>query len=274
MRSNRGVVLKWVGLSEGGYVNHKKDPGGETNRGITRRTYDAWRTAKGLPVQSVKLITRDEAEQIIFENYMQPVRFDELPDGLDYAMADYSVNSGPARAVKELQRLLGIRADGIFGNQTFAALQKVEDVSALVEKLCLARMKFLRSLKTWSTFGKGWTARVMGQQNGAQDDDSGVIDRAVKMARGVRPARLADPVAHRTAKAPEPERAASVAQDGEALGALAGGGGVVTAAGGLFSALGGLHPVAQGIAIAGLVLALVGAAYVLRNRIRKIAAGV
>lgn len=274
MRSNLVTVQKWIGLSEGGYVNNKKDHGGETNRGITQKAFDAFNRERDLPLKSVRQITRDEAEAVIKENYLDAVRFDELPAGLDYAMADYSVNSGPGRAIKELQKILKVSADGIFGNQTMVKVREFEDISLLVEKLCIARLKFMQSLKHWPDFKNGWTARVMGKRDGAQDDDVGVIDRAVKMARGVRASSLPLPVAHRGAKAPEQPRAETVAKDGEALGAIAGGGGVLTAAGGVFSALGSLHPIAQGVAIGGLILAGLAVAYVLRNRIRKIALGV
>ena len=47
MSDNQNIVLKWLGLSEGGEVNHPNDPGGHTNHGVTQKTLDAWRKAHG-----------------------------------------------------------------------------------------------------------------------------------------------------------------------------------------------------------------------------------
>ena len=159
MKSNTQQVLRWIGLSEGGYVHHPKDPGGATDRGITQSTYDAWNRARGRPKRPVRGISKAEAEEIIVAQYMTPVRFDELPSGIDYAVADWSVNSGPSRAAKELQKLVGVAADGIVGAKTVAAVEKRDQVE-LINAYCNRRLQFLRSLKTWKTFGKGWQKRV------------------------------------------------------------------------------------------------------------------
>lgn len=187
MRDNTEQVLDWMALTEGGYVNHPRDPGGATNRGVTQRVYTAWKKKRGEPVKNVKEISEHEARKIFRDQYMAPVRFDDLPSGLDYAMADYSVNSGPGRAAKDLQRVLrdlghDIAVDGHVGEQTLAAVM-ANEASLLVSALCCRRMTFLRSLSTFDVFGKGWTRRVMGEIDGQQDWDSGVIDRAVRMAK-------------------------------------------------------------------------------------------
>ena len=96
--SNTAKVLKWMGLSEGGYVNHPDDPGGATNFGVTQATWDRVRKSKGLAPKSVKHLKKSEADDIFEKFYLHPVMFDKLPSGLDYTMADFSVNSGPSRA--------------------------------------------------------------------------------------------------------------------------------------------------------------------------------
>jgi len=184
MLANQELVLGWIGISEGGYVNHPKDPGGATNYGITQRTYDAWNKLNGKPQLSVKNLTKDEVKKILVQQYFKPVRFDALPSGLDYAVADFSVNSGPARAVKELQKALGFTGaavDGIMGEQTLAAIRATK-LRPLIRRYCDMRMAFLRSLETYSTFGVGWKRRVMGKQLGYQANDIGVGDRALLLA--------------------------------------------------------------------------------------------
>ncbi|MGO4334947.1 glycoside hydrolase family 108 protein [Labrys sp. KB_33_2] len=158
MSDTLAQTIKLVFGSEGGYVNHPKDPGGATKYGITAATLGASRRLgrKATP-DEVRRLTLAEAAQILDKQYAQPLRYSELPAGLDYALFDYAVNSGPAQAVKTLQRVLGVEADGIMGAKTLDAMvMSVE----LIDKLQDARLKFLRGLKTWPTFGKGWTNRV------------------------------------------------------------------------------------------------------------------
>lgn len=182
MKQNQAVVLGWIGLSEGGYVNHPKDPGGATDRGITQRTYDAWNRLHGRPLRPVRGISKDEADAILVSQYFTPVKFDQLPSGLDYAVVDFAVNSGTSRAAKELQKLLGVAVDGVIGNLTLAAISG-RDIPELIREYCAARMRYLRGLKTWSTFGDGWSIRVEGKTPGFQVLDIGVIDRATMLAR-------------------------------------------------------------------------------------------
>ena len=182
MKSNTAVVLKWAGLSEGGYVNHPDDPGGPTNHGVTQATYDAYRRINGKGRQSVKHLKKQVADQIFVDQYFRPVWFDQLPSGLDYAMADFSINSGPKRAVKHLQRIVKAKPDGIMGIHTMAAVGGY-NTQHLIITLCQSRLRFMKSLRIWSTFKNGWTKRVMGKRDGVQTDDIGVIDRGVLMAQ-------------------------------------------------------------------------------------------
>ncbi|MCU0909782.1 MAG: glycoside hydrolase family 108 protein [Rhodobacteraceae bacterium] len=143
---------------EGGYVNHPSDPGGPTNKGITLATFRRYISRNGT-VADLKALTTDQAVRVYKAQYWDAVRADELPAGLDYAVADYAVNSGPGRAVKALQRVLGVAVDGKIGPVTLSAARAVS-VAGAINALCDERMAFLRRLKTWPTFGKGWTRRV------------------------------------------------------------------------------------------------------------------
>jgi lysozyme family protein len=149
-------------VHEGGYVHHAKDPGGATNKGIIQRTYDSFRRAKGLPKRSVRLITDDEVADIYRSRYWNAVNGDNLPDGLDYVAYDGGVNSGPKNGAKWLQRALGVVSDGFVGGDTIKAAKNAKDKPAVIRKACSIRMGFLKSLKHWGTFGKGWTRRVIG----------------------------------------------------------------------------------------------------------------
>lgn len=148
-------VLKW----EGGYVDHPKDPGGATNHGITHKTLASFR---GKPVNKadVKALTMKEAGRIYRLRYWNKVSGDDLPQGLDLVAFDPAVNSGPSRGAKWLQTALGVATDGKIGKQTLAAAINAPDAVVVVQRACAARMGFLRKLRTWSTFGRGWARRV------------------------------------------------------------------------------------------------------------------
>lgn len=154
-------ALKALLVHEGGKVNHPKDPGGRTNMGITQRVYDGYRRGRGLQTQTVYNISMLEVSWIYREQYAEKVKFNDLPAGVDYVVFDGAVNSGPLQSVKWLQRALGnVKVDGILGFATLAAVKNYPDHDALIEAICKRRMIFLQALKTWKTFGRGWTRRV------------------------------------------------------------------------------------------------------------------
>lgn len=147
---------------EGGYVDHPADPGGATNMGITHKTLARWRKIDpwwALAKADVKALDRAEAGEIYKALYWDRCKATSLPAGLDLALFDYAVNSGPERAIKTLQALVGVVQDGFVGPLTLQAV-KQRDPRALVAALCDQRMSFLQRLSTFSTFGRGWTARV------------------------------------------------------------------------------------------------------------------
>jgi lysozyme family protein len=172
------VLVERVFREEGGLADHKKDPGGLTNYGVTQGRFSRWCTSKGLPVESVARITRKEAEAIYREEW-EAIQGPQLPVGVDWATFDAAVNSGPARAAKWLQGAVGEKMDGVIGPRTIAATQAVDSVVTIVD-LCGARLAFMREAKhkvtgerLWPTFGKGWGARVKRVQAEAIADAKG-----------------------------------------------------------------------------------------------------
>jgi len=152
-------AMKVLAVHEGGYVNHPRDPGGATNKGVTQRTYDAHRKRQNKSRQSVKNITQADVFEIYRTQYWIAVRADDLPAGLAYCVFDAAVNSGPSRAAKWLQSIVGVTQDGIIGVHTLAAIGG-SDVSAVIDAYCDMRMAFMRRLRHWPTFKNGWTRRV------------------------------------------------------------------------------------------------------------------
>lgn len=159
MDTNFSTALALVLQSEGGYVNNPHDPGGATNKGITQRVYDAYRKFLGQPIGSVKFIGGEEVSSIYRRQYWDAVRGGDLPAGVDYAVFDEAVNSGPVKAITDLQRALGVAADGQLGLVTLTALRSAGG-RTVINKVCDLRLGFLRKLTTWRYFGAGWTNRV------------------------------------------------------------------------------------------------------------------
>lgn len=151
-------ALAYILMEEGGFVDDPRDRGGATNKGVTQAVYDAWRRESGEPQQSVRLINVSEVKAIYRRNYWAPVRGDDLPRGLDYAVFDFAINSGPSRAARFLQVAVGAVADGIIGPRTIEA---IGNPLAAIDALCDRRQAYLEGLSDFASFGDGWTARVI-----------------------------------------------------------------------------------------------------------------
>jgi lysozyme family protein len=146
--------------SEGGFSNHELDPGGATMKGVTQRVYDAYRDRSGKPQRSVRYMDQPELEAIYRSSYWNLVKGDNLPAGVSYVAFDGAVNSGVKQSVLWLQRALGVKADGVIGPATIAAANNHPNHDQLIADILALRLGFLKALKTWPTFGKGWKARI------------------------------------------------------------------------------------------------------------------
>lgn len=203
MRGNYERLVKPLLGIEGGEANRPKkaDPGGLTNKGITWKTYNAYRDSKGLERRSVKLIEDHEVLEIYKGQFWDLVRGDDLPSGLDWAVFDFAVNSGPGTAVKHLQRVLGCNVDGIVGYATLHAVE-IADTIKTIEHLCDARLRFMKSLKNWK-YNPGWPIRVAEVRASAIKMAS-----APKITKAVLPSPTSPNVpASASAKAPEAAQA-------------------------------------------------------------------
>ena len=158
MEDNFEQCLALVLKHEGGYVDHPKDPGGRTNRGVTQKVWEEW---VGHPVDeaAMRALTVQDVAPLYKKNYWDKIKGDRLPMGVDYACFDLAVNSGVGRAAKTLQQAVGVSADGAIGPATLDAVEAA-DARSLATEICDLRLKFLQSLPTFATFGRGWSRRV------------------------------------------------------------------------------------------------------------------
>jgi len=138
---------------EGGYVNDPRDPGGETNHGVTKRVA----VANGY-TGSMKDLPLDTAKAIYRKNYWDSVSADKLPDDVRFDVFDGAVNSGVSQSAKWLQRAVKVKDDGVIGPKTIAAAFAAGP--KLAARFNGARLMFMTNLPTWPAFGKGWARRV------------------------------------------------------------------------------------------------------------------
>lgn len=159
MRENFEPALAALLKHEGGYVNHPKDPGGMTNLGVTKRVWEAY-IGKEVTEDDMRNLTPYVVAPLYKTRYWDAVKGDELPAGVDMCVFDCAVNSGAGRAVRLLQKTVGVKDDGMIGPATLNAV-KSKAVQDVIEGFTDHRQKFLESLPTFGDFGKGWTRRVV-----------------------------------------------------------------------------------------------------------------
>ena len=149
------LALAFVLDQEGGYVHHPADPGGETAYGITKLVA-ADHGYRG-PLRSIPM---DWVRRIYQQGYWDRCCCEAMPEHpIRLVVFDAAIHSGVGQSIKWLQRELGVAVDGLIGPVTLAALQRA-NLDALAHKLINRRLEFLRGLRTWKTFGKGWSRRI------------------------------------------------------------------------------------------------------------------
>ncbi len=158
MTENFEYCFQHVLVSEGGFSNHSADPGGITCLGVTKSVYEEW-LKRPVTEQEMRDLKPDDVRELYRVKYWNRVKGDDLPKGVDLCVFDFAVNSGVHRGASFLQRTVGAKSDGIIGPQTLFMV-KNNDPQDLIQRYCEARLRFLRGLYTFSTFGRGWTARV------------------------------------------------------------------------------------------------------------------
>jgi len=145
---------------EGGYVNDRADPGGETNWGISKRSY---------PKVDIKNLTRNQAITIYYQDFWLPVHAEELSDGAGYQLLDSAVNSGISQSLRFAQRALGVADDGHYGPHTLQAFRSTSETDFIM-LFNAERLDFMRKLKHWTNFGRGWAGRIaQNLRYGAED---------------------------------------------------------------------------------------------------------
>jgi lysozyme family protein len=135
---------------EGGYSNRADDPGGETNWGISKRSY---------PNVDIKALTRDAAKAIYLRDFWTRGRMEQYDAAIAFQTFDIAVNSGIETAVRMLQRAAGVADDGHVGPITLSAI-KAKSRTDMLMLIVAERLEFWRKLSNWPAAGKGWAGRA------------------------------------------------------------------------------------------------------------------
>lgn len=147
---------------EGGWANNPNAPGGATMKGITQRTYNQY-LGRQASQDELRNISDAEVAAIYRKLYWDECFGDALADGLDFAMFDTAVNTGPREASRLLQRVVGAPVDGVLGPKSMAAVNDyiaAQGLPKLIDAYTDARQAYYRLLPTYVHFGEGWRKRA------------------------------------------------------------------------------------------------------------------
>lgn len=143
------------------------DSGGATMCGVTLAAYRAYRRRHSLAAPTkatLRGIAYDEWLDVLREGYWNRWRADEIASQeVAEMLVDYVWASGVV-GVKRPQRLLGVRADGIVGPATLAAVASREP-AALLARLTDDRLRWVEDIvrrrpaqRKWL---RGWRRRIL-----------------------------------------------------------------------------------------------------------------
>lgn len=144
-------ALEIIFQHEGGYVRHPNDPGGETNFGISKRSY---------PQLNIRDLTKEEAAEIYRRDFWDKCQCDLLPPALRLSLFDAAINQGPARAVGFLQASVGATVDGVLGPETFAKVSQF-NADRVLQKFAFHRLQAYWKNPNFKHFGFGWVKRLL-----------------------------------------------------------------------------------------------------------------
>lgn len=148
----RRCILKW----EGGYSDHEADRGGETKWGISEKSY---------PTLDIASLTIDDAVKIAKRDYWDLLRLDEVADPrVQSKIFDMAFNMGTGRTAKLVQSAVGVVTDGIVGEKTLKAINRMTGtklVAELVDRHMGRYIDIVIGNPSQLVFLKGWYRRAL-----------------------------------------------------------------------------------------------------------------
>ncbi len=148
---------------EGGFSADPDDPGNWTGGAVGQGRLLGTNfgiSAAAYPMLDIAHLTRTAAEALYRADYWEKIQGDQLPGPIAAVAFDAAVNNGPGRAIRWLQRALGVSVDGLLGPDTVAAMDDTNPQSA-AQNMLIERLNFMIGLADWSRFGVGWGRRLL-----------------------------------------------------------------------------------------------------------------
>lgn len=158
------IAAAVVKIHEGGFANNENDSGGATNWGISTPVYSAW-LGRPATVDDVRMMPYSVAKKIYAQNYWAVIKGDSITSqDLATVFMDLSVLRGVNAATKAMQKVLGLKQDGIIGPVSMAAINATS-VGMLMygfQRECVAAFcRIVQAKPSQVEFLSNWTSRVL-----------------------------------------------------------------------------------------------------------------
>lgn len=169
MKHDIKPLVAWIKSWEGGFANDPNDKGGPTNKGITLGTFRSV-YGQNKTVDDLKRMTDQQWEHIFLTKFWNRWQADQIKDiNVAFLLVQWVWGSG-VWGIKNPQKVLGVKVDGIVGPKTIAAVNSRNgrdlfealkaEKRAYFERICVAT-------PTNRKFLKGWLRRLDSMQYGA-----------------------------------------------------------------------------------------------------------
>ena len=170
MQKNLAISLAYIREDEGEELNISAgEPGHGSRFGVSITALSDYRKKLGLPpatIDDLKALTPATVDAFYTAAFAEPLRFNDLPGGVDYRLLDVSVNLGLTGGPNALQLALGMfPLTGVVDADTLAKVATT-DPKALVMALSAAWIAVKHTSPNWNPspitktgYGKGWSAR-------------------------------------------------------------------------------------------------------------------
>lgn len=156
-------IIDGIIKREGGYVNHPSDRGGPTKYGITLSTLESW-CSRVMTAEDVAGLGKEEARVIYHNEYLVKPKIDKIHNiSLRVLALDSAVQHGPRKAIRWLQKIARVPADGILGPVSLMRINRL-DSGVLYRRMVAERCRFYGRLITkdpsQAVFAAGWANRI------------------------------------------------------------------------------------------------------------------
>lgn len=155
-------VFERVISHEGGFQKDPNDRGNWTSGKCGQGTLKGTKygiSAMSYPTLDIEGLTIGKAKEIYRRDWWDKLKLDRFHDSLSFQIFDSAVNHGMSATIKMLQKMLGVVQDGIAGDVTIKALEKLDRDDAPI--LFIAeRIEFYTKIHTFGAYGKGWMNRI------------------------------------------------------------------------------------------------------------------